>query len=135
LVSKEFGKSGFFYKKSLTDKIRKMKEIKAFIKPKRAQKTIEALSDAGFKSMTLSQGEGTGKFKAKGASPSLDFHVTDSPVVKLELVCQNEEAESAIEIILENGKTPTPGDGIIYLSNVEDAFQIKTGESLKQPQK
>lgn len=110
-----------------------MKEIKAFIKPNRAQKVIEALSDAGFKSMTLTQGEGTGKFKAKGASPSLDFHVTDSPVVKLELVCQNEEAESAIEIILENGKTPKPGDGIIYLSNVEDAFQIKTGESLKQP--
>ncbi|WP_031428521.1 P-II family nitrogen regulator [Flavimarina sp. Hel_I_48] len=112
-----------------------MKEIKAFIKPKRVQKTIEALSDAEFMSMTLSQGEGTGKFKAKGASPSLDFHVTDSPVVKLELVCQNEEAESAVAIILENGKTPTPGDGIIYLSEVEDAFQIKTGQSIKQPQK
>jgi nitrogen regulatory protein P-II 1 len=108
-----------------------MKEIKAFIKPKRVQKVIEALSNSGFKSMTLSQGEGTGAFKAKGASPSLDFHVTDSPVVKLELVCQNEEAQSAINIILENGKTPEPGDGIIYLSDIEDAFQIKTGESLK----
>lgn len=51
----------------------KMKEIKAFIKPKRVQKVIEALSEKGFKSMTLSQGEGTGSFKAKGASPSLDF--------------------------------------------------------------
>ncbi len=112
-----------------------MKEIKAFIKPIRAQKTIEALRGAGFKSMTLTQGEGTGKFKAKGASPSLDFHITDSPVVKLELVCQNEEAGSAIAIILENGKTPTPGDGIIYLSDVEDAFQIKTGKSIKQPQR
>ncbi|MFI2744076.1 P-II family nitrogen regulator [Zhouia sp. PK063] len=112
-----------------------MKEIKAFIKPNRVQKIIEALSDAGFKSMTLSQGEGTGAFKAKGASPSLDFHVTDSPVVKLELVCQNEKAKNAIDIIIENGKTPTPGDGIIYLSNVEDAFQIKTGKSIKQFQK
>lgn len=109
-----------------------MKEIKAFLKPKRVQKVIEALSDAGFKSMTLSQGEGTGKFKAKGASPSLDFHITDSPVVKLELVCQNEEAELAIGVIVENAKTPTPGDGIIYVSNIEDAFQIKTGKSLKQ---
>ena len=108
-----------------------MKEIKAFIKPKRVQKVIESLSESGFKSMTLSQGEGTGVFKAKGASPSLDFRVTDSPVVKLELVCQNEEAQSAIDIILENAKTTEPGDGIIYLSDIENAFQIKTGKSLK----
>ena len=73
-----------------------MKEIKAFIKPKRAQVVIEALSEAGFQSMTISQAEGTGAHKAKGASPSLDFHVTDSPVVKLELVCQNEEMDKAI---------------------------------------
>ncbi|MCX2838443.1 P-II family nitrogen regulator [Salinimicrobium sp. CDJ15-81-2] len=109
-----------------------MKEIKAFIKPKRVQKVVEALSDSGFNSMTLSQGEGTGAFKAKGASPSLDFRITDSPVVKLELVCQNEEARKAIDIIVENGKTTDPGDGIIYVSDIEDAFQIKTGKSIKK---
>ncbi|MDT0651169.1 P-II family nitrogen regulator [Autumnicola edwardsiae] len=109
-----------------------MKEIKAFVKPNRVQKVIEALSESGFKSMTISQGEGTGAFKAKGASPSLDFHITDSPVVKLELVCQNEEAQRAIDIIVENGKTPEPGDGIIYVSEIEDAFKIKTGESIKK---
>ena len=109
-----------------------MKEIKAFIKPNRIQRVIEALADSGFKSMTLSQAEGTGAFKAKDARPSLDFHVTDSPVVKLELVCQNEEAQAAIETILRNGKTEEPGDGIIYIANIEDAFHIKTGESLKR---
>ena len=109
-----------------------MKEIKAFVKPKRVQKVIEALSESGFKSMTISQGEGTGAFKAKGASPSLDFRITDSPVVKLELVCQNEEAQKAIDIIVENGKTMDPGDGIIYISDIEDAFQIKTGKSIKR---
>ena len=109
-----------------------MKEIKAFVKPKRVQKVIEALSESGFKSMTISQGEGTGAFKAKGASPSLDFRITDSPVVKLELVCQNEEAQKAIDIIVENGKTMNPVDGIIYVSDIEDAFQIKTGKSIKR---
>ena len=109
-----------------------MKELKAFVKLNRIQKVIEALSDSGFKSMTLSQAEGTGAFKAKGAKPSLDFHVTDSPVVKLELVCQNEEAQSAIDIITENGKTPEKGDGIIYVTSIDDAFKIKTGESLKR---
>jgi len=109
-----------------------MKKKKAFVKPNRIQRVIEALSDNGFKSMTLSQAEGTGAFKAKGARPSLDFRITDSPVVKLELVCQNEEAQAAIEIILKNGKTEEPGDGIIYIANIEDAFQIKTGDSLKR---
>lgn len=109
-----------------------MKEIKAFVKPNRIQKIIEALTDNGFKSMTLSLAEGTGAFKAKDAKPSLDFHITDSSVVKIELVCQNEEAQTAIEIIIANGKTEEHGDGIIYLSNIEDAFQIKTGDSLKE---
>lgn len=108
-----------------------MKEIKAFVKPNRIQKIIDALTDNGFKSMTLSQAEGTGAFKAKGAKPSLDFHITNSPVVKIELVCQNEEAQAAVEIILSNGKTEEPGDGIIYLTDIENAFQIKTGDSLK----
>tara|TARA_R110001583_G_scaffold433_4_gene4102 strand:+ start:3174 stop:3431 length:258 start_codon:yes stop_codon:yes gene_type:complete len=80
--------------------------------------------------MTLSQAEGTGAFKTKGARPSLDFHITDSPVVKLELVCKNEEAQAAIALILKNGKTEEPGDGIIYIADIEDAFQIKTGDSL-----
>jgi nitrogen regulatory protein P-II 1 len=82
--------------------------------------------------MTLSQAEGTGAFKAKGAKPSIDFHITDSPVIKIELVCQNEEAQEVIDIIVANGKTEEPADGIIYLTDIEDAFQIKTGESLKR---
>ena len=109
-----------------------MKEIKAFVKPNRIQKIIEALTDNGFKSMMLSQAEGTGAFKAKGAKPSLDFRITDSPVVKIELVCQNEEAQAAIEIIMANGQTEEPADGIIYITNIEDAFQIKTGDSIKR---
>lgn len=109
-----------------------MKEVKAFIKPKRAKTVIEALSLAGFKSMTLSQAEGTGAFKAKGASPSLDFHVTDSPVVRLELVCQNEEMEKAVQLIIGKAKTTEPGDGIIYVTEILEAYQIKTGESLKR---
>ena len=109
-----------------------MKEIKAFVKPNRIQRVIEALSANGFKSMTLSQAEGTGELKTKGARPSLDFYVTNSPVVKLELVCQNEEAQAAVETIIANAKTDERGDGIIYIANIEDAFQIKTGDSLKK---
>lgn len=109
-----------------------MKEVKAFIKPKRVQEVVKALRNAGFESVTLSKGEGTGAHRQKDASPSLEFHFTDSPVVKLELVCQNEETDEVIRLISTNAKTPETGDGIIYISEVNDAFRIKTGESLKR---
>mgnify|MGYP000624305737 CR=1 FL=1 len=109
-----------------------MKEIKAFIKPKKVQVVVKSLRDAGFESVTLSKGEGTGAYKDPDASPSLDFHFTDSPVVKLELVCQNEEMEKAVQLIIGKAKTPEQGDGIIYVSEIEDAYRIKTGESIRK---
>ena len=109
-----------------------MKEIKAFIKPNRVHKVVEALKERGFESVTLSKGEGTGTYKSKDASPSLDFHFTDSPIVKLELVCQNEESEKAMAVISTNARTHMPGDGIIYITEIEDAYRIKTGESMKR---
>lgn len=108
-----------------------MKEVKAFIKPNRVHKVVAALKEEGFESVTLSQGEGTGAYKSKEAAPSLDFHFTDTPVVKLELVCQNEAAEQAVKVIGDHGRTHERGDGIIYLSEVEDAYRIKTGKSIK----
>lgn len=109
-----------------------MKEVKAFIKPKKVQIVVDSLRDAGFESVTLSKGEGTGAHKDPDASPSLDFHFTDSPIVKLELVCQNEEVEKAVQLICGKAKTPEPGDGIIYGSEIDDAYRIKTGKSIKR---
>lgn len=109
-----------------------MKEIKAYIKPKKVQIVVDSLRDAGFESVTLSKGEGTGAHKQKDASPSLDFHFTDSPIVKLELVCQNEEMEKAVQLICGKAKTPEPGDGIIYVSEIDNAYRIKTGKSIKR---
>ncbi|MEQ9280743.1 MAG: P-II family nitrogen regulator [Balneola sp.] len=107
-----------------------MKEIKAFIKPKRVQIVVESLKEEGFDSVTLSKGEGTGAYKNPDASPSLDFNFTDSPIVKLELVCQNEVMERAIELICSKAQTPEPGDGIIYVTEIEDAYRIKTQKTL-----
>ena len=109
-----------------------MKEIKAFIKPKRVHTVVESLKDNGFTSVTLSKGEGTGTYTNPDASPSLDFHFTDSAIVKLELVCQNEEMKKAVELICSNGQTPEPGDGIIYVTEIDDAYRVKTGASIKK---
>ncbi len=107
-----------------------MKEIKAFIKPIRVEVVVESLKKEGFDSVTLSKGEGTGAYKNPDASPSLDFNFTDSPIVKLELVCQNEVMERAIELICSKAQTPEPGDGIIYVTEIEDAYRIKTQKTL-----
>lgn len=109
-----------------------MKEIKAFIKPNRVHKVVEALKEDGFESVNLSKGEGTGAYKSKDASPSLDFHFTDSPIVKLELVCQNEKAEKAVNVICVNARSPYRADGIVYVTDIEDAYRIKTGKSIKR---
>jgi nitrogen regulatory protein P-II 1 len=107
-----------------------MKEIKAFIKPNKIEKVVEFLRVSGFESVTLSECEGTGAYRREDSLPSLKFHITDSKMIKLELVCHNEEAEKAIGIILENAASPYQGDGIIYLSNIDDAYRIKDGKSL-----
>ncbi len=109
-----------------------MKEIKAFIKPSRVTNVVEALEKAGFDSLTISKGEGTGTPESPDAGLDLEFFFTNSKIIKLELVCQNEEAEKAVKLICENARSPEPGDGIIYLKEIVDAYRIKTGESLKR---
>ncbi len=109
-----------------------MKELKAFIKPGRLEKVVASLRNNGFESVTLSCCEGTGSFKREDSRPSLKFHFTDSEVIKLELVCHDEEAQQAIEIICKNAVTPYPADGIIYVSDVTDALRIKTCEPIEK---
>jgi len=108
-----------------------MKEVKAFIRPEKVDKIVPALKEAGFKNISLTPGEGTGnQMDSPDASPSLRFFITDSRIVKLELVCKDELVEKAIHIISELGSTNRPGDGIIYLSNVERVCRVKNCELL-----
>lgn len=106
-----------------------MKEIKAFIKPQRVHDVVGTLTEKGFKSVAITSGEGTGSYKNPEASPSLHFSITDSKNVKIELVCKKEHVKEAVEIIQEYGTTPEAGDGIIYVSNVEEIYNVKTGKT------
>jgi len=109
-----------------------MKEVKAFIKPIKLEKVVEKLGENGFESVTLSETEGTGSYKRQDSLPSLKFHFTDSKMIKLELVCQDEDVDKIIDIICAEANTPYPADGIIYVADVIDAFRIKTGKSCKK---
>ncbi|SMO93859.1 nitrogen regulatory protein P-II family [Saccharicrinis carchari] len=104
-----------------------MKEIKAFVRPNHVNELIEQLKDNGFENITISSAEGTGKFQDENAFVSQKFSVTDSPMAKIEMVVTKEKVNMVIGLISEYGKTLNPGDGIIYILNVEKTYRVKTG--------
>jgi nitrogen regulatory protein P-II 1 len=108
-----------------------MKEIKAFIRPNKVNDIVHHLKGAGFENMTISSAEGTGKLQDETAFVSQKFSITDSEVAKLELVVDKNDVDKVVQIISEQGKTLNPGDGIIYVSDVEKAFRVKTGKDIR----
>ena len=104
-----------------------MKEIKAFIRPNKVNDIVHHLKDAGFENITLSSAEGTGKLQDENAFVSQKFSVTDSEIAKLEIVAEDEDVDTICAIICEYGCTLNPGDGLIYVSDVEKVYRVKTG--------
>jgi nitrogen regulatory protein P-II 1 len=107
-----------------------MKEIKAFLRPNKVNDIVHHLKEAGFKNITISSAEGTGKFQDENAFVSQKFSITDSEVAKLELVVDKNDMDKVVHIISEFGKTLNPGDGLIYISPVEQAIRVNTGEPI-----
>jgi nitrogen regulatory protein P-II 1 len=105
-----------------------MKEIKAIVKPFKVNDILNQLLEAGYPNLTVSMAEGTGNFKDTESSISTHFSITDSKVAKIEIVCNDTDVNKIIEIISQQGRTGLPGDGIIYVSDVEKAIRVKTGK-------
>ena len=104
-----------------------MKEVKAFIRANRLTKVVKGLRSNDFKSITVTEVEGLGRFSKPGARPSFRFPITHSKMAKLELVCNDEDVEEIVKVIHEHGSTGGKGDGIIYVSNVDQIFKVNTG--------
>lgn len=104
-----------------------MKEVKAFIRPNKVDDIVHHLKDAGFENMTISSAEGTGKLQDEDAFVSQKFSITESEVAKLELVVDKNDVDKVVHIISEQGKTLNPGDGLIYVSNVNQIYRVKDG--------
>ena len=109
-----------------------MREVKAFIRRTRTNDVVKALRRNNFKSMTITEVEGTGRFTRPDSEPSLKFPVTHSKMSKLELVCKREDTTTIVQIISEVGGTGEKGDGIIYVSEVEQIFKVRTGKENKE---
>ncbi|MDQ2180830.1 P-II family nitrogen regulator [Marinifilum sp. D714] len=104
-----------------------MKEIKAFVRPNKVNEIVHHLIDNDFENITLSSAEGTEKLQDENAFVSQKFSVTDSEIAKLEIVAEDEDVDTICAIICEYGCTLNPGDGLIYVSDVEKVYRVKTG--------
>jgi nitrogen regulatory protein P-II 1 len=109
---------------------RAMKKIEAIIKPFKLDEVKEALQEVGLQGITVTEAKGFGRQKGhtelyRGAEYVVDF----LPKVKIEIVLGDEMVEKAIEAIRRAAQTGRIGDGKIFVSNIEEAIRIRTGES------
>jgi len=108
---------------------RVMKKIEAIIKPFKLDEVKEALQEVGIQGLTVTEAKGFGRQKGhtelyRGAEYVVDF----LPKVKIEVVLEDEQLEAAIEAIVDAARTEKIGDGKIFISTVEQAIRIRTGE-------
>lgn len=104
-----------------------MKEVKAIVKPFKVNDILNQLLEAGYPNLTVSMAEGTGNFKDIDSSISTHFSITDSNVAIIVIICAEPEVENIVSIISSIGRTGNPGDGIIYVSEVEKVYKVNTG--------
>ena len=107
-----------------------MKLINAIIKPFKLDDVRAALSEIGVSGMTVTEVKGFGRQKGhtelyRGAEYVVDF----LPKVKIEIVLGDDMVEKAIEAIRRAAQTGRIGDGKIFVSTIEEAIRIRTGES------
>jgi nitrogen regulatory protein P-II 1 len=110
--------------------VQHMKKIEAIIKPFKLDEVKEALQDVGLQGITVTEAKGFGRQKGhtelyRGAEYVVDF----LPKVKIEIVLGDDMVEKAIEAIRRAAQTGRIGDGKIFVSNIEEAIRIRTGES------
>lgn len=107
-----------------------MKKIEAIIRPHKLDEVQDALNEAGFPGLTVSETRGYGRQKGhKEIYRGTEYNINFVPKLKIELVCSDSAAEKAVEIITKTANTGQVGDGKIFIYDVADAVRIRTGES------
>jgi nitrogen regulatory protein P-II 1 len=107
-----------------------MKKVEAVLKPFKLDEVREALSEIGVTGLTVTEVKGFGRQKGhtelyRGAEYVVDF----LPKVKVEVIIADSLVERAIEAIIKAARTGKIGDGKIFVTSVEQAVRIRTGES------
>ncbi len=103
-----------------------MKMIRAFIRPEKEQEVVLALEGAGFPSLTKMPVFGRGKQKGLQVGP---VHYDELPKMLVMMVVNDGDVDKVMDIIQEKAKTGFVGDGKIFISPVDNAFTVRTGEA------
>jgi nitrogen regulatory protein P-II 1 len=106
-----------------------MKKVEAIIRPEKLTIVHEALKDLGYPGMTISEVKGHGVQKGivqqwRGRQYTVEF----LPKVKIEIVVPDSAVDRLLQVIKENAETGSIGDGKAFVSPVEDAMRLRTGE-------
>jgi len=106
-----------------------MKKVEAIIKPFKLDEVKDALAEVGVKGMTVTEVKGFGRTGGKREVYRGSAYVVDFvPKVKIEVVVQDALVAGVLEAIERSAKTGRIGDGKIFVSPIEEAIRIRTGE-------
>jgi nitrogen regulatory protein P-II 1 len=110
-----------------------MKKIEVIIRPEKLESVRSALEKVGYSGLMISEIEGHGRQKGiiqqwRGEK----YRVELLPKIKIEVVTKDQDIEKIIKAIIDNAKTGEIGDGKIFISPVENAVRIRTGEKGEQ---
>jgi nitrogen regulatory protein PII len=106
-----------------------MKLLKSIIRPDKLEDVKETLTQLNVSGMTITEVRGHGRQKGhKAVYRGTEYSVTLLPKVMLELVVPEERAEEIIQTIITTARTGEIGDGRVFVINVEDGYNVRTGE-------
>lgn len=107
-----------------------MKKIECIIKPFKLDDVKSALTDLGIVGMTVCEVRGFGRQKGQSETyRGAEYQVEFLPKIMITLVIADDQVASAVEAIQEAARTGRIGDGKIFVTDVEQAVRIRTGES------
>ncbi len=104
-----------------------MKMIRAFIRPEKEQEVVLELEGAGFPSLTKMPVFGRGKQKGLQVGP---VHYDELPKTLIMMVIDDKDTNKVIGLINDKARTGFVGDGKIFVSPVESAYTVRTGEAV-----
>lgn len=107
-----------------------MKKIEAIIRPTKIHEVKDALDEAGYESVTVTDVKGRGKQKGvmqqwRGRKYCVDL----LPKIKMEVVVNDADVDKVVDVIMKTAATGSIGDGKIFIYPVEKILRIRTGET------
>lgn len=107
-----------------------MKLIKAYIRTNMIDKVLHALEEAGFTDMTVIDVKAIPQgIDPKDLQYSMEIAERYMNVAKLEIFLRDDQVEEAKEIVLKTARTGRRGDGLVYISQVDEVIDIRTGKT------